>query len=309
MRRLHTRMKNPIFLLTFVSALGSGLVAGIFFAFSTFTMRALARLPPAQGIAAMQSINVAVINKWFFAAFFGTALCCLVPAVSSFFRWHKPDAIYLLAGSLLYLVGTILVTILFNVPLNDGLAAVDPTSNGAGRVWTTYLKTWTAWNHVRTAAALGAAASFGVALCHAGSPIGIARSKASSSMTATMLPAKPEDWPRVFEQHLNAGDLDAVMALYEPEARFVARSGEILVGHDRIRKVLGRMIDAKTRFRSRVVRAVTVGDIAQLYTDFEGTTVDESGKTVAIRNKAIEVLRRQPDGAWKLIMGDPNARE
>jgi hypothetical protein len=54
---------------------------------------------------------------------------------------------------------------------------------------------------------------------------------------------------------------------------------------------------------------VTVDDIAQLYTDFEGTTVDESGKTVAIRNKAIEVLRRQPDGAWKLIMGDPNARE
>lgn len=69
-------MKNPIFLLTFVSALGCGLVSGIFFAFSTFIMRALARLPPAEGIAAMQSINVAVINRWFFAAFFGTAVCC-----------------------------------------------------------------------------------------------------------------------------------------------------------------------------------------------------------------------------------------
>jgi hypothetical protein len=42
-------------------------------------------------------------------------------------------------------------------------------------------------------------------------------------------PDKPEDWPRVFEQHLNVGDLDAVMALYEPEARFVSRSGETLV--------------------------------------------------------------------------------
>ena len=124
-----------------------------------------------------------------------------------------------------------------------------------------------------------------------------------------MLPDKPEDWPRVFEQHLNAGDLDAVMALYEPEARFVTKSGETLIGRDRIRKVVGGLIEAKGRLYSRVVRAVTVGDIAQLYTDFEGTMNDESGKSVAIRNKAIEVLRRQPDGTWKLIVGDPNGRE
>jgi ketosteroid isomerase-like protein len=53
---------------------------------------------------------------------------------------------------------------------------------------------------------------------------------------------------------------------------------------------------------------VSVGDIAQLYTDFEGTTVDSSGNTVPVHSKAIEVLRRQPDGGWKLIMGDPNGR-
>jgi ketosteroid isomerase-like protein len=69
------------------------------------------------------------------------------------------------------------------------------------------------------------------------------------------------------------------------------------------------MIDAKTHLRSQVIKAVTVGDIAQLYTDFEGTAVDGSGKSVAICNKAIEVLRRHPDGSWKLIVGDPNGRE
>jgi ketosteroid isomerase-like protein len=73
--------------------------------------------------------------------------------------------------------------------------------------------------------------------------------------------------------------------------------------------VVGGLIEAKARLYSRVVKAVTVGDIAQLYTDFEGTMDDESGKSVAIRNKAIEVLRRQPDGTWKLIVGDPNGRE
>ncbi len=124
----------------------------------------------------------------------------------------------------------------------------------------------------------------------------------------TALPYNPEDWPRVFERYLNVGDLDAVIALYEPEARFVSPSGEILVGHDKIRKVVGGLIAAKTRFQSRVIKAVTVDEIAQLSTDFDGTAVDDSGRTVPIHSKAIEVLRRQCDGAWKLIVGNPNGR-
>jgi uncharacterized membrane protein len=155
---------NLIFVLTLVSALGCGLIAGVFFAFSGFVMKALAQLPPAQGIAAMQSINIIVINPMFMTAFFGTAATCLLLAVSSFFRWHKPGAAYLLAASLLYLVGTILVTILFNVPRNDMLATVAPTSAEGASLWTIYLTGWTAWNHVRTAAALAAAALFSIAL-------------------------------------------------------------------------------------------------------------------------------------------------
>jgi uncharacterized protein (TIGR02246 family) len=123
-----------------------------------------------------------------------------------------------------------------------------------------------------------------------------------------MLPRDPEDWPSVFAQHLNAGDLDQVISLYEPDARFVAPSGETLIGHDRIRQVIGGLIQSKTKMKSRVLRAITLEDVAVLYTDFDGTTEDASGKTVELRSRAIEVLRRQPDGSWKLIVGDPNAR-
>jgi uncharacterized membrane protein len=154
-----------LFALTLLSALGSGLVAGIFFAFSTFVMKALARLPAPQGIAAMQSINVAVINPWFLAVFLGTGAGCLVLAIASVVGWHKPSAVFHLAGSLFYLLGTILVTLAFNVPLNDALATVDPASaNGAG-LWAGYVTGWNAWNHVRTAAALAAAALLTIALC------------------------------------------------------------------------------------------------------------------------------------------------
>jgi uncharacterized membrane protein len=186
-------MNNPIYLLTFVAALGSSLVAGIFFAFSNFVMKALARILPAQGIAAMQSINVVVLNRWFFAVFFGTAACCLALAMSSFVRWQKPGTGYLLVGSLLYLIGTILVTIACNVPLNDALAAVDPSSADAGRVWTNYLKNWTTWNHVRTIAALAAAASFTLGLCHVGSKIDPGGSGTPSPTMSATSPDKPED--------------------------------------------------------------------------------------------------------------------
>jgi len=159
-----SKMNSFILALTFPSLLGCGLVAGIFFAFSNFVMKSLGRLPSAQGIAAMQNINVDVINGWFMLAFMGTAVCCLAVAISCFFAWDKPGSAYLLAGSLFYLVGTILVTMIFNVPLNNTLAAVDPTSADAIEVWSIYLKSWVLWNHVRTIAALAATACFGFAL-------------------------------------------------------------------------------------------------------------------------------------------------
>lgn len=140
------------------SALGCGLMAGVFFAFSTFVMSALARLQPPQGIAAMQSINITAIDPLFMTALFGTAAACIFLAVSSLLKWHQPGAAYLLVGSLLYIIGTVLVTIVFNVPLNDALAIVKPDSTEGANLWARYLTNWTFWNHVRTIAALAAAA-------------------------------------------------------------------------------------------------------------------------------------------------------
>lgn len=148
------------------SALGCGLMAGVFFAFSTFVMKALARLQPAQGIATMQAINITAINPLFMTALFGTAAACIFLAISSLLKWHQPGASYLLLGSLLYLVGTVGVTIAFNVPLNDALATVGPSSVDGAGLWARYLTEWTFWNHVRTAAALAASASLTIGLCY-----------------------------------------------------------------------------------------------------------------------------------------------
>jgi uncharacterized protein (TIGR02246 family) len=122
-------------------------------------------------------------------------------------------------------------------------------------------------------------------------------------------PTEPRDWPRVFTERVNAGDVDGVLALYDPEARFVTAGGDVLVGHEQLRKVLGGLVAARARMESRVVQAIATGDVAILYTDFHSTSVDASGKTQELDQRAIEVLRRQPDGTWRLVVGDPNGRE
>jgi uncharacterized membrane protein len=155
-----------VFSIALVAALGCGLMAGLFFAFSVSVMRALARLPSAQGIAAMQSINVAIINPVFLAVFFGTAAGCVLVIIAALLRWHDQGAVYLFIGGALYLVGTFCVTMVFNVPKNRALASVVPANAESASVWTDYLSKWTAWNHVRAAAALAAAASLTIALCY-----------------------------------------------------------------------------------------------------------------------------------------------
>ena len=103
-------MDDLLVALTMITALGCGLSAGALFAFSSFVMRALARLPAAQGIAAMQSINVVAVTPVFMTALFGTALACVALAVWALADWHDSFRPYLLAGSALYLVGTIGLT-------------------------------------------------------------------------------------------------------------------------------------------------------------------------------------------------------
>lgn len=157
-------MSDVLFALTLVAALGCGLIAGVFFAFSTFVMKGLGNLPPARGAAAMQAINVTAVSFAFMTALFGTGLACAVVGVWGLAEWSEPYGPYLVADGALYLVGVIVLTIAFHVPRNNALAAVEPESEEAAAVWTRYLAEWTAGNHVRTVAPLVSAAALTVAL-------------------------------------------------------------------------------------------------------------------------------------------------
>jgi uncharacterized membrane protein len=148
-------------LLAALAAIGALLVGGVFFAFSSFVMKALARVPPPAGIGAMQAINVVVLNPGFLGVFLGTAPVAIAAAL---FAWPGPGRAVTVVGALLYVVGTVGVTVRCNVPRNDALATLDAAAPASATAWHRYVVTWTRWNHVRTAAAAAAGACFLAAL-------------------------------------------------------------------------------------------------------------------------------------------------
>jgi uncharacterized membrane protein len=122
---------------TLIAAAASGLMAGLFFSFSTAVMPGLADLPAEHARAAMRRINVSIQNPVFLLVFVGNVVLCGVEVFQG-----------RIVGGLLYIVGSFLLTMFVNVPMNNRLERTDDA------YWPDYLRKWTIWNHVRGLACL-----------------------------------------------------------------------------------------------------------------------------------------------------------
>ncbi|MBO9628444.1 MAG: DUF1772 domain-containing protein [Shinella sp.] len=149
-------------ILTFLAILATALNAGLFFIFSVCIMAAFARLSPAEGAAAMNAINAVIQNPLFFSAFFGATLLSLVLAVIGYMQGGAAG-LMAAAGGFVFLVAVFGVTAVFNVPLNDALAAAPAGSAEQATLWQRYLDVWVMWNHVRTLGSLAAVALLALA--------------------------------------------------------------------------------------------------------------------------------------------------
>lgn len=145
--------------LLWLSALGCAVMAGLYFAFSAFIMRALGEIDRAAGIAAMNAINRVILRSLFMPIYLGSTLTSIGLAVIALLSWGEPGAAAMLAGAVVYVLGMFGVTMARNVPLNNRLMAADDA-----RTWALYLSVWTRWNHVRTLASAAGLALFVVAL-------------------------------------------------------------------------------------------------------------------------------------------------
>lgn len=150
---------SPILLFVMqVSVLAYALVGGIFLAFSDFIMRSLARTGGVGGIEAMQIINREVFRWIFMSLFLGLGPVSLAGIIFGLMNLATPAGVLIALAGLVYLVGCLGVTIVFNVPMNDKLGRMDLGSATTREYWTgTYLPRWTFWNTVRTVACAASA--------------------------------------------------------------------------------------------------------------------------------------------------------
>lgn len=154
-----TTLFRRLFLL--LAALASAWAAGFFYTYSISVMPGLAVAEPASAIGAMQGINATVRTAIFAFAFFGTPVFILLAAATA---RRRTVILPLLAAAVIYAAGDLAPTFLLHVPMNEALATVKATSTEAAAIWRDYAGPWTAWNHLRAAAATATFALVGWAV-------------------------------------------------------------------------------------------------------------------------------------------------
>lgn len=156
-------MNAAILILIVLAAVGSGLIAGLFFTFSTFVMQALARLEPRRGVEAMQAINRTVMNPLTMGVFIGTAALGLASVIYGLWTWDQHESLAMIAGGGFYLASFI-ITAAGNVPMNDKLATMNADEPETQAYWTQYQQRWMRLNHARTLTSIFATAGYMIAL-------------------------------------------------------------------------------------------------------------------------------------------------
>jgi len=116
---------------------------------------------------------------------------------------------------------------------------------------------------------------------------------------------KPEEVHRLFAQAFNAGDSNAIMSLYEPDAILVPQPGQMVRGHAAIRQALTGFLAMKPRFAFQSGKTLESNDIALLFSKWTLMGTGPDGSAVALTGQTTDVVRRQKDGTWLLAIDNP----
>ncbi len=115
----------------------------------------------------------------------------------------------------------------------------------------------------------------------------------------------PEEVPRLWAETFVAGDLDSLVALYEADATLVAQPGEVLTGTEAIREALSAFLATRPTFNLEVRKVLQTGDIALSFADWTLRGTGPDGEPIEMAAQTSDVLRRQPDGTWRLVIDNP----
>ena len=120
-----------------------------------------------------------------------------------------------------------------------------------------------------------------------------------------MAARSPEEIDRIFERELNAGNLDGVLALYEPTAAFTVEPGRVVTGTAAVREAVAGFLALKPSISLSPRVLANTGDIAMVSSKWKLKGTAPDGSAVDLAGESVEILRRQADGTWKFIIDSP----
>lgn len=120
-----------------------------------------------------------------------------------------------------------------------------------------------------------------------------------------MAARKPEEIHQLFARAFEAGDLEGMLALYEPNAAFVLASGQVVHGSAAVREALTEFLVAKPRLELEVDQVVEAGDTALVCSTWTIEGGGEDGEPLHMEGRTADVARRQPDGTWLVVIDHP----
>jgi uncharacterized protein (TIGR02246 family) len=119
----------------------------------------------------------------------------------------------------------------------------------------------------------------------------------------------PEELQPMWAEAFNAHDLEALMALYEPEATLVPLPGQVATGTEAIREALSGFFALNPKFELEFKRAFQAGDLALLFSEWTLTGTDPEGNPIELEGRTSDVARQQADGSWLFVIDNPYATE
>lgn len=124
-----------------------------------------------------------------------------------------------------------------------------------------------------------------------------------------MHPQTPAETHQLFAEYFSAGDLEALMTLYEPGATLVPQSGPVVSGHAAIREAMRGFLALKPEFNLKTGKVIQAGDLALIFSKWTLKGTDPDGNTVETAGQASDVVRRQADDTWLLVIDVPHGSE
>ena len=115
----------------------------------------------------------------------------------------------------------------------------------------------------------------------------------------------PEALHRAWSDRFNAGDLDGLLELYDPNALLMAQPGKTVQGHTAIREALGGFLALKGTFALTFQTALQTGDTALIFSRWTLSGGQSPDGPVSLAGQTSDVARRQADGGWLIMIDNP----